>query len=167
MNAFIPVLRIAAALAALSLTACQLPIGPKKVIQLYEGPARDVRQVAVVRLHDTRANRANMLEKDWFAGSTSIDGRPTEGYSQAELLPGKHVFSMYCRARDPKVTPRQTKVEFTVTAGQTYYPWATIVATVVRGSGRPSLVAPGAIEGELAAGYCTPFLDTRMADMVR
>lgn len=160
-------MRLGAALAALSLTACQLPIGPKKVLQLYEGPPRDERQVAVVRLHDTRANRANMLEKDWFAGSTSIDGISTDGYTQAQLLPGKHVFSMYCRAHDPKVAPRKTNVEFTVAAGQTYYPWANIVATVIRGSGQPSLVVPDAIEGQLAAGYCVPFLDNRMADMVR
>lgn len=52
-----------------------------------------------------------------------------------------------------------------MTAGKTYYPWAAITTTLIRGSGEPSLVVPGAVIGELESGYCTPFLDDKMADM--
>jgi hypothetical protein len=156
----------AVAMTVLTLTACQLPFGPKKILQLYDGAPRDEHQVAVIRLHDTKANRANMLEKVWTAGTTKIDGAPTQGYTEAHVAPGKHSFSMYCRAHDPKVKPRELTVEYTVIAGKTYYPWAAITATVIRGSGQPALTVPGAVIGELAAGYCTPFLDTRMADLV-
>jgi hypothetical protein len=155
-----------AAVAVLGLAACTIPIGPAKVLQLYDGAPRDKSQVAQIRLHSTKANPSNVIEKLWGAGVMSIDGKDTEGYSVAHVLPGKHTFKMYCWNRNSAVKKNEITTEVVVAAGKTYYPWSSTTATVLKGSGAAGAIA-GTRVGEVAAGYCTPYFENVDPDMAR
>lgn len=152
---------------ALFLLAGCVTFGPSKVLQAYDGPARPESQLAQLDLYDTHANPSNLIEKLWEAGVTSIDGTPTAGYGWAHLAPGKHRLKMFCLPHDPKIKRAENvEVEVDLKAGKTYRPWSGTVATVIRGSGAQGAI-PGTMVGQLAAGFCRPYVDDHMADVVR
>lgn len=153
--------------AVLFLMAGCITYTPPKVMQAYDGPPRPRSEIAHIKLFDTHANPSNLLEKLWGAGVTSVDGAVMTGFSHADVLPGKHRLKMFCWTRNPNVkNAQEVEVEFNVEAGKTYYPWANVVATVIRGSGAAGAI-PGTVVGSLAAGFCQPFIADHMADVVR
>jgi len=155
-----------AAAAGILLSGC-VTLGPTKRMQAYAGPALPDNRVATLRLHDTHANPANMLEKLWNAGIVAIDGVPTAGFGSAQVLPGRHRLTMYCWSRNIDVRrAEKEEVEVDLRAGKTYYPWAAIIATLISGSGVPGPV-PDTFIGKLVDGFCKPHVADRMADGVR
>ena len=153
-----------AAAAGILLSGCVTP-GLLKRMQAYDGPALPDNRVATIRLHDTHANPANLLEKLWSSGITAIDGVPTSGFNVAQVLPGRHRLEMYCWVRNAKFDrAEQIRLEVDVRAGQTYYPWAEAIVTKTRSL--PS-ERPGMIVAEVEKGFCKPYIDDRMADTLR
>ena len=153
-----------AAAAGILLSGCVTPSLLKRM-QAYDGPALPDNKVATIRLHDTHANPANLLEKQWGAGITAIDGAPTSGFNVAQVLPGRHRLEMYCWVRNAKFDRAdKIRVEVDVRAGQAYYPWAKAIVTETRSL---SSSRPGVIVAEGAGGFCKPYVDDRMADTGR
>ncbi|MGB7480779.1 MAG: hypothetical protein WA924_10655 [Burkholderiaceae bacterium] len=133
---------------AIQTGGCVLPIGPAKIIKLYDGPEVPEKQVVTIRLHDMNAKSTNVIEKHWFAGVKAIDGKSTDGYTTAVILPGKHKFLMYCTPTLRAIKRGEKEIEFDVIAGHKYYPWSRTHVTLTTSN------------GGIAEGFCTPYLST-------
>ena len=133
---------------------------PKK---MYEGPERPISELALVRTQDSFESSGNRVSYDWISTVKTVDGEPLGKEGQIRLLPGKYRIGMICDM-NPKYQGRYkvrlVEMDVVLQAGKNYYPWCSLNATVINGSGLPGAI-PGTIVGTVAAGYATPYLSTK------
>lgn len=143
------------------------------VAKFYEGPERPIAEVAVIKSWDSYSPGGDRISYDWYASVRAVNGVSVydmlppgkKSLAQIRVLPGRYRFKISCetnshRARTKNIKSQTLEIEATVQAGAFYYPWCSLQASVISGSGQPGAI-PGTIIGSPLAGAAFPYLSTK------
>lgn len=147
---------------ALLISGCTLP--QVAVTKGLDGAdARPSHEVATLHGGSSKANPSNQMQKLWFAGIESVDGKPwPKGVHRLQLPPGTYKLKMWCtinaeqgsmRVNQGKGADKTEERTVTVLPNVRYYPWAVYRETARRGNE--------------SNGTCSTMLETRDPDLGR